>query len=187
MPAPLLAFWRRLDGPGHDACRVTFTDAGVQLQGCAVFRAQAGVCQLRYEVQADGGWRTRSARVTGFAGRREVDLRIRVLRGRRWSVDGVEVPALAGCIDVDLNFTPATNLLALRRLALRVGQAADAPAAWLAFPSLRLRLLPQRYRRTARDAYAYEAPTTGYRGTLTVSAQGVVLHYPELFEAAPAR
>jgi hypothetical protein len=89
---------------------------------------------------------------------------------------------VAGCLDVDLGFTPATNLFALRRLALKVGQHAEAPAAYLEFPSLRVTTLPQRYKRTGRTEYAYEAPTVGYSGTLRVSSLGAVVQYPGLFE-----
>lgn len=183
---PITAFWRRLDVPGHDACRIAFTPEGVSLTGCAVFRERGRVCQLRYEVQADAAFHSRRARVAGFMGRNGVDLDIRVGRGQRWKLNGIEQPQLAGCIDVDLNFTPATNLLALRRLALRVGEEAQAPAAWLSFPSLELLLLPQSYRRISRTEYAYEAPTVGYGGILCVSPAGVVLHYPGLFEAEQA-
>ena len=91
------------------------------------------------------------------------------------------------CIDVDLGFTPATNLIVLRRLALGIGDQADAPAAYLAFPALRLVALPQTYRRLSRTRYAYAAPTEGYAGTLQVSPLGAVVDYPGRFELVPAR
>jgi hypothetical protein len=67
-------------------------------------------------------------------------------------------------------------------LRLKVGQHADAPAAYLEVPAMRLVRLPQRYTRIARTEYAYEAPSFGYRGTLQVSSSGAVLYYPGLFE-----
>ena len=181
-----VVLWRRLDAPGHDACVISFGTDGVALRGCAVFREGRRVCRLDYEVLADALFRTRRARVTGIAGAAAVALDVRVGRGQRWTANGVEQPQLAGCIDLDLAFTPATNLLPLRRLALKNGEEAQAPAAWLAFPAMKLKLLPQRYRRLSRSEYDYEAPTTGYRGTLRVSPAGVVQHYPELFTAEPA-
>lgn len=84
-------------------------------------------------------------------------------------------------------FTPATNLLALRRLALAVGEEAQAPAAYLAFPSMHFKLLPQRYKRLSRTEYDYESPSFGYRGTLRVSPIGAVLEYPGLFQAVPSK
>jgi hypothetical protein len=36
---------------------------------------------------------------------------------RRWYFDGVELPDLAECIDIDLSFGPCTKTLTIRRLA----------------------------------------------------------------------
>jgi hypothetical protein len=36
---------------------------------------------------------------------------------RRWYFDGVELPDLAECIDIDLSFCPCTQTLTIRRLA----------------------------------------------------------------------
>ena len=51
------------------------------------------------------------------------------------------------CLDIDLGFTPATNMVAIRRLGLRVGQEAEAPAAWLNYKTMRLATLAQKYLR----------------------------------------
>ncbi|HEX9171501.1 MAG TPA: putative glycolipid-binding domain-containing protein [Telluria sp.] len=177
--APAVFLWRKLDSPGHDSCRFFSLADGYRLLGAAVFLEAGQACQLQYDVVADAGFRTTRAAVAGFVGNQPVDVRISAT-GQHWEVDGKRVPALAGCLDVDLGFTPATNLLPLRRLALHVGQEADAPASYLAFPAMQFTLLPQHYHRLSGAYYDYLAP--GYRGTLRVSAMGAVEHYPGLFE-----
>ncbi len=174
-------FWRRLDRPGHDGCRLLALANGWRLSGAAVF-FEGKPCHFSYEVTTDAAWRSRGARVTGYLGTRAVDLRIRAAGSGRWEVDGVQKKAVAGCIDLDLSFTPATNLIVLRRLALEVGERAEAPAAYLEFPGLRLVRLPQSYARISRSEYAYEAPTIGYAATLRVQPSGAIAHYPGLFE-----
>jgi hypothetical protein len=174
--------WRRVDRPGHDTCRLFKLARGWRLTGAAILRETGRPCHLQYDVLADRAWHTRRARVWGYVGRKAVDLRIASTGAARWRLNGVPKPRVTGCVDVDLGFTPATNLIALRRLALKVGQGAEAPAAYLAFPQMRLVRLPQRYRRTGRTAYRYEAPTAGYSGTLRVSSTGAVSRYPGLFE-----
>ena len=181
-PAPIAAFlWRRLDEPGHDACGLWRVANGWRLSGAAAFREAGLACQLRYEVLADRAWRTRRATVAGTAGRRVVDLRIAAGR-QGWRLNAVPRPSLAGCVDVDLGFTPATNLLAIRRLALEIGQRAEAPAAYLEFPRLRLLVLPQTYRRVSATRYAYESPAHGYAATLKVTPIGAIADYPGVFE-----
>ncbi|RJF96795.1 hypothetical protein D3870_20635 [Noviherbaspirillum cavernae] len=175
-------FWRKLDFPGHDACCLFTLADGYRLSGAAVFMESGRVCQLQYEVVADQAFRTRSASVAGFVGQKAVNVRIASSGDARWEVNGKSRPGLAGCQDVDLGFTPATNLLALRRLALEVGERAEAPAAYLAFPQMKVTMLPQHYKRLSRAEYLYEAPTVGYRGTLRVSPLGAIIEYPGLFQ-----
>jgi hypothetical protein len=177
-----LILWRRIDAPGHDACGLWTLERGWRLMGTAVFAFEGQPCHLAYEVDCDSAWRTRSASVTGCLGRQVLELTIVSRPGDRWEFNGAEEPKVAGCIDIDLNFTPATNLIALRRLALDVGQAADAPAAWLSFPELKLERLEQRYHRVTHDTYDYQAPGVGYAAPLQVSDTGFVTSYPGLWE-----
>jgi hypothetical protein len=179
--------WRKLNGPGHDACQLIPTARGYELLGGSVFLESKRVCQLGYHVVASTSFLTQRASVKGFIGSKSVDLRIRASARGRWAVNGVDQRAAAGCLDFDLGFTPATNLLAIRRLRLSVGKEADAPAAYLAFPLLKLSLLEQRYKRVSQMEYDYEAPQFGYRGVLKVSAMGAVIEYPKLFSMEEAK
>jgi uncharacterized protein len=175
-------FWRRLDYPGLDSCRLFELADGWRLSGVAVCWENRRPCHLQYDVVVDARWTTRSATVSGFLGRKPVDLHIRSVGAARWELNGVSKRSVRGCLDVDLGFTPATNMPVLRRLALKVGERADAPAAYLQFPEMRLSLLPQTYQRIGRTEYAYEAPTLGYSARLQVSPSGAVIQYPGLFE-----
>jgi uncharacterized protein len=174
--------WRRLDEPGHDACALWPVATGWRLSGAAAFREAGLACHLQYEVITDPAWRARRATVSGQAGRRPVDLRIASTTRRGWTLNGVPQPRLAACTDVDLGFTPATNLLPIRRLALKVGQRAETPAAYLEFPRLRLLVLPQIYRRLSETRYAYESPAHNYAATLEVTKLGAIKDYPAVFE-----
>jgi hypothetical protein len=175
--------WRRLDVPGHDACQLVALDDGWRLSGTAVFSLDGRPCALSYEVDADSRWSSRGARVHGWYGAERVDVTILGAPGGRWYLNGTERPAVSGCIDVDLGFTPATNLLQLRRAALDIGQAADVPVAWLAFPESTLERREQRHRRRDQDTYDYEAPSVPYEAPLQVNEMGFVTRYPGLWEA----
>ena len=89
-------------------------------------------------------------------------------------------------MDLDLSFTPATNLLPLRRLGLRVGQSAEVRSAWLEWPEIRLTELVQRYARRSDIEYHYESDLPGgelFRSTLRVQPEGWVLDYGGLWRA----
>jgi uncharacterized protein len=185
--AAAVFFWRRLDNPGYDSCRFFQSASGCRLAGAAVFLEGRIACHVQYEVVADEAFRTRRASLTGYVGRQRIDLRLRASRSGRWTLNGVEQPSASGCIDLDLGFTPATNLLPLRRLGLRTGQEAQAPAAYLPFPKIGLEVLPQRYKRLSRSEYDYESPTHRYHATLRVTPLGAVMDYPGVFEMLQVR
>src|SRR5262245_26417208 len=175
--------WRRLDRPGHEAAWLVSVGPGWRLTGAATFPQEHHPCALIYTVDCDAGWRTVSGTVTGRVGDRDVSIELRVDAERRWFVDGVECKAVAGCLDVDYGFSPATNLLPIRRLQLEVGASASVRAAWLRFPSLELELLEQVYHRTAAQTYLYESGGAAFRAELTVDEHGMVTRYGGFFEA----
>jgi hypothetical protein len=74
-----------------------------------------------------------------------LDFRVTRTPSGGWSLNGRVVPGLDGCVDLDFGFTPATNLVPARRVALEVGQDADVPVAWLEVPDGTLTPLHQRY------------------------------------------
>lgn len=178
--------WRRLDLPGHEIGRVALRDDGWELSGTAVFTHERTPCMLDYVVTCDSGWRTRSARVSGMIGDRETDLTVSVDADQRWHVNGTAYPAVDGCVDIDLGFSPSTNLLPIRRLALGVGEAAEVMAAWLPFPSLRFEVLRQVYRREGDRTYRYESRGGTFVRVLEVDAVGFVQSYPGVWEAESA-
>lgn len=173
--------WRRLDVEGHDACRLIRGSEDWKLSGRAVFDHRGLPCSLGYEVDCDRNWRALSASVAGWIG--DQDLRFDVSRGGngQWLLNGVEQPHMEELVDVDLGFTPATNLLALNRYSLAIGEKTEAPAAYLSFPELRLERLEQTYERISEGRYAYSAPLYLYDEVLEVSDTGFVTDYPKLW------
>jgi uncharacterized protein len=93
------------------------------------------------------------------------------------------ISGLENCVDLDFGFTPATNLLQLRRLALAPGQAAEAPVAWLDVTAGTLKALTQRYERRTEATYWYKAPKFDYAAFLEVSPAGFLQRYPGFWEA----
>jgi hypothetical protein len=79
--------------------------------------------------------------------------------------------------DVDLNFSPSTNTLPIRRLKLEVGQEAVVRAAWLRFPGFALEVLEQTYRRLDRSRYRYESAGGSFVADLDVNGEGLATAY----------
>jgi uncharacterized protein len=175
--------WRRLDMPGHELAELARTGDEWELRGVALLAYEGQPCRLDYRIVCDAEWRTRSLRVGGHVGDRPAALELmRSARGV-WQADGRPIAALDDCVDVDLGFSPSTNLLPIRRLGLAVGAQAAVRAAWVRFPSLALEVLEQMYTRLETNRYRYESAGGAFRRDLTVSPEGWVTEYPDFWRA----
>jgi len=175
--------WRRLDLPGHESAQLLGQASGWQVNGTAVFLHDHNPCRLDYQILCDEAWQTRSAKVSGWVGDKIVDIYLTVDSAQRWHFNGKECDQVEGCIDLDLNFSPSTNLLPIRRLNLEVGQAAAVNAAWLRFPSFRLERLEQVYHRLSETTYRYESNGGRFVAELQVNTESIVVEYPHLWVA----
>jgi hypothetical protein len=186
--------WRRLDAPGHEFAQLFFEDAVWRLSGTALFAfdhsphgAQRRPARLDYLVVCDADWQTRSARVSGWVGDDTISVDISVDESQRWRLNGMEIPEVEGCVDIDLNFSPSTNLLPIRRLRLNVGDEVRATAAWLRFPDFKLEPLDQSYRRISDSGYRYDSAEGKFVAQLSVNEAGFVTGYPNFWVVeAPA-
>ena len=176
--------WRRLDVPGREEARVERTATGWRLTG-ELNVEEDGVARLRYAIDCDPEWRTRSALIEGEANGRPIRFALAADGTGNWTRDGSPVPELAGAMDVDLGFTPATNTLPIRRLGLAVGETAPVRSAWLRFPELRLEPLEQTYTREAEQVFRYRALVDGepFVARLDTDEFGRVLLSEGLWEA----
>jgi hypothetical protein len=174
--------WRAIDWPGHEACSLRRVGSEWRLEGTAVFLHEGQTCRLSYLIACDAIWNTRSAVVLGWCRGEDVNLELSVDVHHRWQVNGVIKPAVERCVDLDLNFSPSTNLLPIRRLNLEVGQQAEVKAAWLRFPSFELEPLSQVYERLGEFKYRYSSRGGDFVADLTVNGVGFVTVYPQLWE-----
>jgi uncharacterized protein len=191
------ALWRRLDVPGLEHVRLRMGADGPHLAGTVLLADARAPLRLDYDVACSPDWATRRVTMTLVHGRavRRAELVTDALH--HWWMDGAELPAVAGCADVDLSLTPSTNTLPLRRLGLldlELGESRDVRAAWVRFPELRVEALPQRYTRVGERQFRYESwsgrpagpanasSANAFVAELEVDAIGLVVSYSSLWE-----
>jgi uncharacterized protein len=187
MPArlrlPPYAAWRHRDA--REGFEVAFFDAGdggLRVEGHTAAVEDGEPFAVRYAIELDDGWRTRSARVWSRSSRGSSSVLLEADCRGSWLVDGRAAPRLEGCLDVDLESSALTNAFPVGRLRLAPGDAADAPAAWVRALGLDVERLEQRYERiddgTGPERYDYIAPTFDFRSELVYDELGLVIDYP---------
>jgi len=182
MPIVASMLWRRLDVPGHDACRLERRGLQWLICGVAAFRHPDGPASLEYSLFVDRDWRTSQGRVRGAIGERQVEIRVSHEDGG-WSVNEAPVDGLGRLIDLDFGFTPATNFVQLKRVETPLGVAVPLPVAWLDLESGGLSELEQTYERRSEAELLYAAPAFDYHATLELAPSGFLRRYPGLWEA----
>ena len=175
--------WRGIYLRGHEACRLFQHDDEWRLEGTAVLLSDNSPCRLSYLIACDSSWKTLRGSVSGWVGDRIVSLELAVDNNQHWRLNGTERPAVDGCVDIDLNFSPVTNLLPIRRLNLEIGEHAEVKAAWLRFPSFELEPLSQVYTRLDEFTYRYSSAGGEFVRNLTVNELGFVTTYPGFWQA----
>ena len=176
--------------PGSERAELSKAPNGWVLSGVVDVTYEGSPWHLEYAIECAGDWRTRHVSIVARNGGKAREISMLSEDGA-WVThdDGrmSEHSDLGKCIDVDLGFTPSTNLLPIRRLDLALGTSADVSAAWVKFPDLTLHRLDQRYTRLSEQTYLYESAGGSFRRKLTVNASGFVVDYPDFWRAEAER
>jgi hypothetical protein len=153
--------------------------SGIVAAGVLTGSDEDGSYGLFYELVIDDGWRVRDAKLFLTSGPR---LHLESDGRGSWRANGQGRPDLQGCIDIDIQASPVTNTLPVRRLALDRAQGADIRVAYIRVPSLAVEPVRQRY--TALEPgslYRFESLEGAFKADLPVDQEGFVMNYPRLF------
>src|SRR5215212_6141327 len=155
-PPPFAAWQHRDARDGFEVVFIRPDDDGYRIEGDTAALEDGEVWTVRYVVNVDRAWVTRSA----FVSRQSASGRQRLV----------------------LESSAVTNALPVHRLELEVGRAAAAPAAFVRVLDLHVERLEQSYVRLEDDAshqrYHYAAPRFGVECQLTYDEFGLILDYP---------
>ncbi|HEU4720536.1 MAG TPA: putative glycolipid-binding domain-containing protein [Gemmatimonadaceae bacterium] len=115
-PADSRMRWRRIDVPGNEEAHVEHTIDGWRLTGALEVEETDVGARLRYAIDCDTRWHTRSASIEGTANGRPVRVTLAADGRGGWSRDGKALPALAGA-----KFTARLDTDAFGRVLLHEG------------------------------------------------------------------
>jgi hypothetical protein len=182
-PPPAVAAWRHRDArDGFEVVYLEAAESGLLVEGYATAVESGETWAVEYLIAVDEDWRTRNARVRARTHTGARELLIECDPAGAWTVNGAAAPELDGCLDVDLEASSFTNAFPVHRLALDVGEEADAPAAYVRALDLSVERLEQRYVRLPDDGerprFHYTSPAFDFEADLVYDAAGLVIDYP---------
>lgn len=164
----------RWSGPhGQETATVTTLPDGARLAATLPDR------DVVIDVEVDAAWRTRRAEVAADGSSR----RLTSDAAGTWWLDGAGAPDLVGAIDVDVEASPLTNTLPIRRLQASATDDAEVTAAWVRVPGRAVEPLVQRYTQVGPQAWRYRS-ASGFEANLTVDEHGLVERYGDVWHRA---
>lgn len=176
--------WRSLEAPGFEHVRIDDSHPGWDVYDSMIVREEGG--QVRrggYTLIVDKEWRTLELRIMVEQEPGSMAALHLIANGTgRW-VDAEErpIPELDGCIDVDIQWSPLTNTLPVRRLNLRPDADQAIQAAYIELPTLNVRPVRQQYTRVDDRTVRYASETRDFVRDIELDDDGFVIEYPNLF------
>jgi hypothetical protein len=179
--------WRRaLDNQSFEVCRFIHSRTDVQLNGTILAAHEGQPIEVFYQISCDSDWQTREVAVQQRYGFLESSLKLSV-NDKTWNrADQGRIPELAGCIDVDIELTPATNAFPINRLNLAIGGSGEIQAAWIRLPSLAIVRAHQRYERLSENVYRYTSVASGFQAEIEVDGFGLPIWYGNIWQRITA-
>lgn len=184
--------WAPWSGPGMEKLRFRRGSPGdAPFVATAVILGMAGgrPYRLNYKLKLESNWQARKA----IFEINTIDVSAtRMLRtdsiGHWRDETGALLSELNGCLDIDIEATPFTAMLPIRRLKQAAGQQNDISVIYVEVPSLAFAAVRQRYScieplkpGVSAGRYVQEAPIGEFKAELGVDPDGIVIDYPHVF------
>jgi hypothetical protein len=165
--------WRGLDPETIEHCHVTANGRDTRIRG-AIVGPDFG---LFYRLKLDENGHTRTVKIERADGK-QLELFCDGTGG--WSDDRAEpIPALRGCVDVDIWPTPLTNSLPIWRTQFETGKPISFAMAWIDATAMTVKRSEQIYTRLDDTHFRYQS--ANFEAVLETDADGIVTGYPGLF------
>lgn len=174
--------YRRLDEHGEERCVYACMSEMCIVEGMGAAAIDGSGMVFEYRLELSEDWRIRHAAIVIRLGQDESRRIIERRDDAIWVVDGVHAVEFDGFEDLDLAFTPTTNTVAIRRLALDVGESGTSRSLLITDPELDVHGMEQHYSRVDDRRYLYQARE--FSAEIEVDDDGVLIAYPGLFELA---
>lgn len=183
MPTELI--WRSEETPGFEHVRIDESHPEWTVFDSMFVREHEGeVRRGGYTLVVDKAWRTLELRimVEQAPGSMIAQHLLASSDGSWTDADNNPIPELDGCIDVDIQWSPLTNTLPVRRLDLQQGQEVDIRVVYIGLPEFGIRPMTQTYSRVDASRVRYQSETRTFVRDLVVDDEGYVVDYPDLFQ-----
>jgi hypothetical protein len=166
--------WRTWDHAHQETLTLRWENEGWTATG------EVGREAVTYVIRLSATWQVRQFLL--FRDLDEPDLWLGTDGGGRWGeMNGAHRPDLDGCTDIDLDCTPFTTTLPIRRLQLDVGDVAEIRCAAIDVETLGVVPVTQRFRRLQPRRFEFTDLDRDVGCAFDIDEYGLVHDYPDRY------
>lgn len=183
-PNIIKAQWQNWAGDTVENLVLKKTNEGILVESIIISRGMKdNPTTIRYTLRCDSLWRVQKLNITSVETKEQISLKSDGFG--KWFDDlGTTINDLNGAFDVDIEVTPFTNTLPIRRLNLKEkNQTEEILVVYVTVPGLKFFVDRQRYTcLIPNKRYRFEQVDTQFIQDIEVDKYGLVLIYPNLFK-----
>lgn len=162
-------------------CLINSGNEGNRITSTIVGYYEEKIYKVDYRIETDARWHTQLLEIHCVHHHHAFSTLLQADAHGHWTLNGMPVPELDGCIDVDIAVTPFTNTLPIRRLQLQHQENREISVVYCDVLARNVRRMSQQYTCLSDTAYHYRNVPNDFEATIRVDRSGLVTDYPELF------
>ena len=162
-------------------CLINITSDGTEIRSAIIGLYQDKLYRVEYTVQTNLNWETTFVEINSQHNNRRQTIKLNGDGQGNWLVDGKRDGRFDGCIDIDIQLTPFTNSLPIKRLKMFPGQEHKIKVLYIDLLEQQVKPVEQKYARLSDRTYHYENIPNDFEADIIVDESGFVVDYPLLF------
>lgn len=172
--------WRSLYFDGREELTFRINSNGLLAESVITWRNQEQKHLTKYEIACRPDWSTKYVKI--FQDNHHQLTLMGDGKGNWQDNHNQAIKELEGCVDIDFQATPSTNILPVRRLHAKAKQRRQIRVVYMTFPELHYYPVEQFYTKLNNEEWLFEQPEDNFSATIKVDENGFVTDYPGLFK-----
>lgn len=176
-------FWRPSVRNGYEHLQLIRDDQRITVDSLVIGRAdEQTIFRVKYKITLDTNWSVRAVTIRCID--KGTSLQLTSNGKGEWTDEhGKVIPALEGCIDIDISCTPFTNTLPIKRLVYEPSKQQEIAVVYISVPDLGYRQVKQGYTlmETNMNESIFQYQSGSFIENIKVDSEGLVAEYPQLF------
>ncbi len=162
-------------------CTLTKTIAGNEIISTIIGDYESQIYKVEYHVKTNKNWETTFVNLKAQVNNSYQLFTLEKQDGK-FLLNGKPDDKLKNIFDIDISLTPFTNTLPINRLHLKDDERKIIEVLYFDILEKETKTVKQIYTRITADRYIYENYNKSFKAEIKIDEQGLVVHYPNLFE-----